>query len=156
MHRVIRDHLEEVLSGDTAGRGSQDFEYHLQNCAECRDEVAAMRRHSDALRQLRAESEPRPGFYARVMERVEARRPVSIWNVFSDSPFGRRIAFASVALALLLGFYVVTSEHYADDSRPYSQSAMIAGEDQPAVVLDGASAPDRDAVLVNLVTYKGD
>ncbi len=156
MHRVIRDHLEEVLSGDSASRGSQDFELHLQNCADCRDQIAAMRRHSVAMRQLKADAEPRAGFYARVLERIDAQRPGSIWNVFSESPFGKRIALASMALALILGIYVATSEHYSDEQPVSSAQTMtLPGEDQAAVVLTGdAARPDRDAVLVNLVTYK--
>ena len=44
------------------------------------------------------------------MERIEAEGPASIWNVFIESAFGRRIAMASMALALLFGVYVVTAE----------------------------------------------
>ncbi len=126
MHRVIRDHLEEMLaesrtvSRRAPGRTSKE-------CEDCRGEVAAMREQAALLRVLRtpseAQVEPRAGFYARVMERIEAEGPVSIWNVFIESTFGRRIAMASMALALLLGVYVVTAEQMRNrHSRPFSSS----------------------------------
>jgi hypothetical protein len=116
-----------------------------------------MREQADLLRELRAPAtaEPRPGFYARVMERIETQGAASIWNLFFESPFGRRIAVASMALALLLGVYLVTSERFEEHFSAGEQPAYsIAGEDQPASVLTQTGAPDRDSVLVNLVTYQ--
>ena len=83
MHRVIQDHLEQVLAESHA----QACDEHLDQCDECRGEIEAMRKQARLLRELRVEAEPRAGFYARVMERIEAQRATSIWNVFSDSPF---------------------------------------------------------------------
>jgi hypothetical protein len=154
MHRVIRDHLEEILADSQPDR-QQDYQLHLENCEDCREQIAAMRKHSAAMRELRSDADARPGFYARVMERIETQRPGSIWNVFSDSPFGRRIAIASMALAALLGIYLVTTEEYVDLSSPSQMiSATLPAEDQPAMVLGSGEAPNRDAVLVNLVTYR--
>ena len=103
------------------------------------------------LRTLRVNDEnlaPRPGFYARVMERIEAQRPIDIWQLFFDSDFGRRIAVASVALALLFSFYLVSSERLA-------QPVIISvDEDHPAMTLSAAGLPDKDTVLVDLVTYR--
>jgi hypothetical protein len=155
MHRLIRDHLEEVLaeSPSQGGSDARQAREHLKECAECAAELAAMREQAALLRELRSpeESEVQAGFYARVMERIEAQGAASIWNLFFESPFGRRIAVASMALALLLGVYLVTSEQSGGQ-----QVQLIAGEDQPGLVLTGAAAgtPDRDAVLVNLVTYR--
>jgi hypothetical protein len=166
MHRIIRDHLEEVLSGP----GSAPE--HLAGCEECREEIAAMREQAAVLRQCRAESElePRPGFYARVMDRIEAQTPLSVWTLFFDSMFGRRIALASLALALLIGVYVISSEQMPDpqiagvDGLP--QALLVTNLEPngvtdlpPDFVLSGqsrmaAGAPDQDAVLVNLVTYR--
>ena len=178
MHRVIRDHLEQVLAdshaappdarsappgigNDTQASRVQDYQLHLQQCDGCRGEIEAMRRHSMALRELRSGAEPRPGFYARVMERIETQRVGSIWNVFSESTFGRRLAIASMALAVLLGVYLVTSEQFTDQNanQPVQMiSATLPGEDQPAsnvrFVSSSSGTPDRDAVLVNLVTYR--
>ncbi len=166
MHRVIQDHLEDVLAGSG---GPQESIIHLQQCGECREEITAMRDHAAALRQIRAEAEPRAGFYARVMERIEAQKPISMWSVFSDSPFGKRLAAASMAMAVLFGVYLVTSEQFLEPARASHPTTItismtngdgaisdaLPGEDQPAMVLSSTGSPNRDAVLVNLVTYRG-
>jgi hypothetical protein len=156
MHRVIRDHLEEVLADLP---GNNPARQHLDECEECREEIGRMREHARLLRNLRQveQVEPRPGFYARVMECIEAQRPVSIWNVFSDSPFGRRIAVASMALALAIGAYMFTAEQTTPALAPHPiefVSGTLPGEDQPGLDLTKSGAPDRAAVLVNLVTYR--
>lgn len=160
MHRLVRDHIEDIVAGVEAPPVAE----HLKACEECRRDVVAMRTQSAALRELRApdDAEPRPGFYARVMERIEAQGPASIWNLFIESAFGRRIAVASLALALLLGVYVISSERAADQP-------VVAGQQVEPVVVLGEDAPGRvisrmdqssmgqssdDAVLVNLVTYQ--
>jgi hypothetical protein len=150
MHRIIQDHLEEVLAGSNPKELSPAAA-HLAECAECREEVSALRSHSAMLQTLRANDDnlaPRPGFYARVMERIEAQRPIDIWQLFFDSVFGRRIAMASVALALLFSFYLVSSERLA---QPVTISV---DEDHPGMTLSAAGLPDKDTVLVDLVTYR--
>jgi hypothetical protein len=149
MHRVIQDHLEEVLAepnaeGPTSNRWTESpAARHLAQCGECREEVSLMRQHAGMMSALRAADEsPRPGFYARVMERIEAQRPIDIWQLFFDSAFGRRLATASMGLAVLFGLYLVSSER-------------LAPMDGPArVSLSNAGMPDKDAVLVDLVTYR--
>ena len=113
-----------------------------------------MRQQARKLQELRIEVEPRPGFYARVRERIEAQGATSIWNVFSDSPFGRRIAVASMTLAIALGVYLVTSEQMAEQVSVTNPTVQfVPGEDQPGT-LNGSGLPDRASVLVNLVTYR--
>jgi len=145
MHRIIQDHLEEVLAESNPAAAA-----HLAECGECREEVSALRSHAAMLRTLRANDEnlaPRPGFYARVMERIEAQRPIDIWQLFFDSVFGRRIAMASMALAVLFSLYLVSSERLA-------QPVTISVEDHPGTTLSAAGLPDKDTVLVDLVTYR--
>ena len=119
MHRIIRDHLEQVLA-DAETASEHPAGKHLAECEECRDAVAAMREQAAMLRQWRVaiqrcpKVEPRPGFYARVLERIEAQTPASVYALFFDSLFGRRLAMASLALALLLGVYVISSEQMAE------------------------------------------
>lgn len=166
MHREIKNHIEDVLAGSQPE--------HLSQCGECRSEVRGMQEHTALLRGLRAPedfaAEPRPGFYARVMERIEAEGPISIWNLFIESAFGRRIAVASMALALLLGVYLVTSERSAEDPMiaeqpsqqavpgPLEQQLIVAGEDGPARIItqvdQSAGQSSQDAVLADLVTYQ--
>jgi hypothetical protein len=150
----------------------------LNGCADCRDEIAAMQTQAKLVRQLKPPSdiEPRAGFYARVLERIEAEGPVSIWNLFVESAFGKRIAVASFALAVLLGIYLVTAERAAEPivaAQPQAPAcsapncavtapqgapstvSVVAGEDAPGAVLSrlDAEAPNDD-MLVNLVTYR--
>lgn len=152
MHRLIRDHLEEVLA---APESNHPAAVHLRGCEECGGEIAGMREQARALRELRSEAEPRAGFYARVMERIEAQGPASIWSVFSESAFGRTVAVGSMALALLLGAYLIASDpaqsHSTANNRPMQ---ILIGEGQPGLELSNSGPPDRDAVLVNLVTYR--
>jgi hypothetical protein len=164
MHREIRDHIEDVLTG------APPAPEHLAQCDECRSEVQGMREQPALLRELRAPedfaADLRPGFYARVMERIEAEGPISIWNLFIESAFGRRIAVASLALALLIGVYLVTSERSAEDPTIALESqqvtageTVVAGEDAPAreitqVDQSQTDQSSQDAVLANLVTYR--
>ena len=170
MHREIQHHIEDLLAGSKPISDAS----HLAQCAECRTEVQGMREQTALLRDLRAPegfaAEPRPGFYARVMERIEAEGPISIWNLFIESAFGRRIAVASLALALLVGVYLVTSERSAQDPMVAAQESqpgisgqleqqLVAGEDAPARVItqmdqSSAGQSSEDAVLANLVTYR--
>ncbi len=86
--------------------------------------------HSQLLRSLKTPqgAEPRAGFYARVMERIEAQQPFSIWSVFLDRKFGFRLAVASGVLAALLGIYLVTlgTERTRDGCR-YQRSNVRRG-----------------------------
>jgi len=172
MHREIRDHIEDVLRGPqpTSRETMKYAREHLAQCDECRTEVQGMQEQTALIRELRAPedfaAELRPGFYARVMERIEAEGPISIWNLFIESAFGRRIAVASLALALLIGVYLVTSERSAEDSvialeaqQVNTEQTMVAGEDAPAreITRVDESPTDQsseDAVLANLVTYR--
>jgi predicted anti-sigma-YlaC factor YlaD len=149
MHRRVRDKLEDILAGDhiQASRDQPDGhpESHLDECAECRDDIEAMREQQRLLRSLRLpeEAEPRAGFYARVIERIESQGAASIWSLFFESPVGRGLAMASMVLALSLGVYLLSSERYEPPQPGLPDSGAIL-----------TGAPDRDAVLVNLVTYR--
>jgi hypothetical protein len=107
------------------------------------------------LRLLQNESgaEPRAGFYARVLERIETQQQTSIWSVFLDRKFGLRLAVASATLALLLGTYLVSTE-------PGSSVAVnppVVMTDTPVteagLQADHWQEQQRDAVLVDLASY---
>lgn len=154
MHREVQDRLEEVLTQSSAGPSFQQTDaarQHVTACPECREEVEFMAQQAALLRDLKApaefDAEVRPGFYARVMERIEAQSPISIWNLFIESAFGRRIAVASLALALVLGFYLVSLESSADEPMLAGDPAQLeltpdAGFDGPVATsvrqMDGA------------------
>lgn len=147
MHRGVREKLEDILAADTNAL----CERHLSECQECDAEVAAMREQRRLLRSLRAGAdapEPSAGFYARVMERIEAQGVVSIWQLFFDSRVGRGLAMASMVVAVSLGVYLVSAEENATQDRDQvvTQGGLNSG------VLTGS--PDANAVLMNLVTYR--
>ena len=157
MHRVIRDHLEEVLQESQIEDCDSRVVSHIRECEECRGEVEAMRAQARMLQALRADAEPRPGFYSRVIDRIERQGAASVWSVFSESPFGRRIATASLALALLAGIFLYTSDKTSSQTAQVPVVQFISGQapdDEPGVVLTDPGLPDRDAVLVNLVSYR--
>ena len=149
MHGVIRDRLEDVLRSQDVLTGPKEVKDHLASCEECALEVAILREQSRMVQGLRAEAEPSAGFYARVLQRIEERAQNTVWAVFLYSPFGKRVAFASLALALLLGTYMVGME--SRDGHLYaSGTAITRDRDTP---VQGDPADKRDAVLVNFVSY---
>lgn len=153
MHAVVRDRLEEVLRSKEPGTGMIEVDSHLEACAECQTEVAGLREQSRLVQQLRVDAEPMPGFYARVLQRIEERAAKSIWAPFIYSPLGKRLAYASLALALVFGGYVIGME--AQDGH------MMAGFRDNSNAVDSSDTPvhgdagdRRDAVLVNFVNYE--
>lgn len=155
MHEPIVEGLEEYLRTGPGRRPMPEFEAHLAACQECRDLVEAFQQQSVLIQTFRTpkEVEPRSGFYARVMERVDAQRGSSFWNAFLEPAFGFRLAVASATFIMLLGAYWVadpTSE--LEQPMTAQQSDVVMGPAFPASFSDNPQQ-DRDAVLVNLSTY---
>jgi predicted anti-sigma-YlaC factor YlaD len=158
MHEPIRENLEGFLKGP-ARQMPQEFQAHLEACEACANELRLLQTQSEMLRSLQcdADIEPRAGFYARVMERIEAHGPASIWTLLLEPSFGRRLALASATLVVLLGSYLVTTE--PGDNGMASNPVTVA-YDATTSQVDVASGADtlqqqrqRDAVLVNLASY---
>jgi predicted anti-sigma-YlaC factor YlaD len=154
MHQEIRDNLEDYLKGSTH-KVPQEFDRHLETCQECASELRLYQGQAEMLRLLQpgGDLDPRAGFYARVMEKIEQQDRGSIWSALLQPNFGRRLAMASAVLVMLLGTYFVASE---------TSEPMVASSD---VVFTGAPSAStaaeaglqqqrqRDAVLVNLAAY---
>ncbi len=155
MHQEIRQNLEDYLRGAEL---PAEIRSHLGECAECASDLQALQSQSELLRSLRSPTdlEPRAGFYARVMERIEAQ-PASIWSVFLERKFGFRLALASAALVTLLGAYLVTSEPSGPE---FSSTPAVVLTDTPqtaqaSIDQDGPrQQQQRDAVLVDLASYR--
>jgi len=154
MHGSIRDQLENLLAAGEPATGQTEVGAHLAHCPECSSELKLMREQSSILRSMRAgeEMEPLPGFYARVLQRIEDRAKASIWAGFLRSPLRTRFAYASLSLALLLGMYVFVEERA--DLDPHAQ-AVIAQQSNSAESVFGDQNQQRDAVLVNFASYEG-
>lgn len=163
MHQEIRHSLEDYLKGGRflkrrASEVPAEFYSHLESCEECAGELRVLEEQANLLRSLRApgEVEPRAGFYARVIERIESQ-PASIWAILLDPKVGLRLAVASAALLALLGTYLVVSEGtgpefaapaaiVSTDSRHAISTALERGDNL-------REAQQRDAVLVDLASY---
>ncbi len=177
MHQPIRDNLEEYLKGP-AGKIPQEFQAHLAACEDCASELRLYQLQAEILRALRPgnEAEPRAGFYARVMDRIETQGRGSIWSVLLDPAIGRRLAVACATLVVLLGTYFVATE-LSEPIVAVAPSAVVASSAAPTMARAiPASIPDapvqqnvvrekvvrednvsqqrqRDAVLVNLASF---
>ena len=155
MGRRVRDRLEDILAGACGNASKRRLEAtrHLDDCADCRETIAAMRVQQRMLRSLRApeEVEPKAGFYARVIERIESQGVASIWSLFFESAIGRGVAMASMALVLSVGAYLVSTERGAEAEAGKALTQQSSGSDASRML---AGAPDSDAVLMNLVTYR--
>jgi predicted anti-sigma-YlaC factor YlaD len=153
MHQPIRDNLEEYLKG-SARRVPQEFHEHLAACEDCAAEFSLFQGQSALLRSLRVDgdNEPRAGFYARVMDRIEQEDRSSIWSILLQPHFGRRLAMASAALVVLMGAYLVTSESGEPDIAG-TDPVVFSGAPTTASI-EGLQQQQRDAVLVNLATYQ--
>jgi anti-sigma factor RsiW len=157
MHAAVIDSLEEYLSGTLNAADRQRVEAHLKQCEICRDEIAGMEDMSLLLGALRSGEavEPDPGFYARVMQRVEQDAPArrtaggSLANLFAfDLAIGRRLAFAALLTLAILGSFLVFRETgYAPTPSP---ETIMAQQDSPSF----DSAPGHDAMLLTLTAYE--
>lgn len=148
MHQPIMDGLEAYL----AGQPSPAFVDHLAHCPECRCLAEALAGQSSMVRSLRSTDsvDITPGFYARVMERIEAQRPVSIWDTFLEPLFARRLVYASLALLIVLSGIFITFETQGD-TRPDHPELVLSDAHAPQAV--NPDQPDRDRVLVQLTTF---
>ncbi|HEX7359241.1 MAG TPA: hypothetical protein VF283_02005 [Bryobacteraceae bacterium] len=154
MHRPIRDRLEHLLSGEQLAAGPASE--HLESCKQCASELSAMKSHAELLRELRtpAELEPAPGFYARVAQCIEGhlgdRAGESVWGAFLDSGFGKRLAYASLTIAIALSTYCVTAE--LRDGH-LGGPRIVAQEFSGGALVTGSATERRNAVLVDFAAY---
>ena len=104
----LEDGLEGLIESGKMPEDHTPVGAYLRSNPTAREEVASMMDLSRLIRENFALSaderdslEVAPGFYARVLARIDAQAPPpSIWNFFLE-PFGRRLVYASLALALL-------------------------------------------------------
>jgi hypothetical protein len=165
MHDIVADELEIHLAGSPCRNASRAFYAHLDVCADCRAEVAAMDHLSSLLRELRLYPEnapenaeesiddmlPQPslGFYNRVRYRIMEKQQKEAWGLFSPgAAFFRRIAFASLLILAGLGSFLVTRE----SSFSGTDAASIMAQHDPVAAHSESS--DRDRMLVTLATWR--
>jgi len=151
MHEPLKGHIEDYLQG---GKHLPDVEQHLAQCASCRAEAAQMKRQSELFQSLRGPDnlDVDAAFYARVMNRIETQARPSIWNLFGESIFAKRLAYASLTLIVLLGTYLVSAPE--PEQIANSPEVMMIDEPQSTAVVGTDVQKDREAILVNLATYQ--
>jgi anti-sigma factor RsiW len=160
MHQPITERLEDYLSGMVDSEGREEIDRHLDSCEDCRRELNAMQKQSSLLKALRPNEDVdlAPGFYARVLDRIESQRIPSIWEILLEPAFGRRLAYASLTVMLLLGTLIVTSGNQ-DVASPayysYSPESILATEPVSQYMGDDLQH-DRQVIFVNLATYETD
>ncbi len=154
MHAPIKDGLEEYLKDPDDGKIPEVFRAHLKACSSCAEQVRVLEAQKQLLRSLRTDDqwEPRAGFYARVMNRIDEEEVESIWSALLEPGFGRRLAFACAAFVLVFGTYLVSTE---PGEHNIDSSGVVMSQDRISNTGDHSVQPaQRNAVLVNLVTYQ--
>ena len=114
-----------------------------------------MKKQSELFRLLKATEEivPDAAFYARLMNRIETQAKPSIWNIFGESVFAKRLAYASLTFVVLLGTYFVSSTATDQQFANSSPEMLMSNDPQPTEVgIDPQK--DREAILVNLATFQ--
>jgi hypothetical protein len=171
--KPLEDGLEGMIESGRLPDENTPVGAYLKSNPTAREEVAAMIDLSRLIREnfvLSAEErdsvEPAPGFYARVLSRIEAQTPPpSIWDFFLQ-PLGMRVVYASLALAALLFAATVfdpnptaepqlaeTQSIPASDS-PVVQGAFTASTSGGFPVVESKNPnEDRGATLMQLTTY---
>lgn len=161
MHGVVRESIEGYLTGSLDRAEERTVEAHLAVCPSCREELNGMQAVSLMFGSLRAPAAdpgvlsedvvaPPPGFYARVMQTVEARKATpSFAGLFAlDFTFGRRLLVSSLVTLVLVGGFLVSREAgYVGGPEPDS---LLAQQDSPG--FDHASA--SDSMLATLTSYE--
>ncbi|HEX4772070.1 MAG TPA: hypothetical protein VH351_14640 [Bryobacteraceae bacterium] len=150
MHGFIRNRLEDLLSAERPIAEKDDHADHIGSCSECASELEMFKAQGQMLRMLRAPEglEPTPGFYARVLQRIEGRAKESIWASLIYSPVSSRIAYVSLTLALVAGSYFIAAE----TREGHVRNGMVAQAHYDAPVT-GSVAEQRDAVLENFASH---
>ncbi|HEY3415979.1 MAG TPA: hypothetical protein VGM23_03750 [Armatimonadota bacterium] len=152
MHGLIRERLEDYLRLAPGKKVPLEFEEHLRTCDACREELSRIEEQSQMLHVLAPARtlDPPAGFYARVLERIEARQTPSMWALLLEPHFGRRLLATSLTVACLLGGFLAFNETRGT-SRPNAEAIIAIEEHPPNLGLDRAR--DRDTMLVTLASY---
>lgn len=154
MHELIKCHLEDFLRGGSKKKIPLEFNAHLRECEGCRESVIEMQDQSLVLRALAAPAgiDPAPGFYGRLVDRIETQQNTSIWNIFLDPVFGRRLVAASAMMACLLCGYLAFTETHPSQQANNAEAIMAVQEHPEDSAIDQQN--DRDTVLVTLASYQ--
>jgi hypothetical protein len=168
IQKGIEDHLHRQNRGARPSRmrsllgaapeaQNEAFDLRLSQAdAATQQEVAAFRETAAMLHQLQVPADvedlqPSPGYYARLMERIEAERNSnSFWSIFLNPQFSRRLLFASATLLVLLAVTFATVE---GDTGWFGTAAPELVENAFAVPEDFAVASAAEPIESGLARH---
>jgi hypothetical protein len=177
--KPLEEGLESILESDRLPNENSAAGQVLAANPALKQEVLEMMDMSRQIRtsfrvppELEDELAPAPGFYARVMARIEAEGvPQSIWSFFVDPVFGGRLMLASLSLVLLLFAVNYLNSSEGEEfawNEPEAAEPFILPVDQPlygAVLVsegDSFGLPveesadadwDRGSALMHMAVY---
>ena len=116
-----------------------------------------MRAQSRLFQSLKAPAnlEIDAGFYARVINRVETQARPSVWSLFGESLFAKRLVYASATFLVLLGSFLASAPAIDDELVAGTPEVILAGQQLPEPVSMDPQK-DRDVILVNLASWGGE
>ncbi len=160
MEHRIQQRLEEYLEGRLTLGQDPEFDRLLRDHPQDLQTLELFQAQSCLFREaLRVpELAPAPGFYARVMSRIEEQSAQpTFWSVFAGS-FGRRLVYVSAALLLVIGAAAIGAgdDDFTDvASAPAVETpAGMLVDDHPDVHLVGETVEDRGRVFVTLTAVE--
>lgn len=161
MHEPVKSHLEDLLQGRLDAVSKSAVHTHLSGCPECTASLREMQLYSGIMRSLRAPALPdqSPGFYARVMQRVEEQGRPTFWSLFLDPVFGRRLVYATGALFLLMASFLLAT---SNPNQPELARTPIRYMAEPADTFSAAPPSvdedlkqGREHFLVTMASFSG-
>jgi len=112
-----------------------------------------MRLHSGVMRALRVDApEISAGFHARVMQRIEKQSPPSFWNLLLDPIFGQRLVYATGALFLLMGAFLLATAPERNELAATPVQVIAEPVANPAGFAEDMQR-DREQFLVTMASY---
>jgi anti-sigma factor RsiW len=155
MDDFLKENLEDYLSGTLNERDQAAVNAYLAAHPEAAEEWSLYLESASLLEVLRvdpAEAELDPGFYARVMQRVDGERTIPFWNVFLQPAFVRQLVFAGLMWFAMLGVYVTVFG--AKDPSPQISESIVTEQPLPEynVRMGADLALNRNSMLAVLMT----
>lgn len=152
MHEPLKGRIEDYLQG---GCDLSAVDQHLASCQSCNAEASKMKQQAELFLALKSTQEivPDAAFYARLMTRIETQAKPSIWNIFGESTFAKRLAYGSLTFVVLLGTYFISSTA-VDPELANSSPEMLMSNDPHSTEVGADPQRDREAILVNLATFQ--
>lgn len=159
MDAFLRDILEDYLSGTLSRTRKVDLEAHLARHPEAAEQLEQFRNTSLMLTELRVpEGEPlgpEPGFYARVLQRIDQQQEEPFWAFFLQPLFVRRLAFGSLMWLALVGSYVISFSNPSEEAGRRLAGSVLTEQsvaDYYRVRLGNNLEQNRDSMLAVVMT----